>query len=214
MTSQFISKNRNPCSQFFVTFPHSTVDKIQFRDVFSPDQVNWYMIAEEKHKDGSPHLHAIIKMKSKISKSKMLKIYKEKYPTDYKRIDVGPVRSIKNAIKYLGKEDQSPLVSGPYREARNPTKNFLTKFVKENYGFSTLEEFYEDLEKENIQRDNMEQLLWKTQIRKLKINPDGYYNFVDNLEFQKRKKWKKFLSNIPIPKDDMTFFIKSLKDIL
>lgn len=124
--------NRNPVKQLFITFPHSNVDKCTFRDdllVFDPE---YYKVCEEKHKDGSPHLHAVIKFKNKYSKSHVLKKFKEKYPEDYKRIDVKPVRSIKNSIAYLSKEDDNPLESKtPYTESRNPQHNFLNQFARE-----------------------------------------------------------------------------------
>jgi len=82
---------------------------------FDPD---FYRIVEEKHADGSPHLHALVKFKAKFSKAFVLKHFKEIFPDDYKRIDVQPVRSVKHAHDYLSKEDKEPLESGSYLDPR------------------------------------------------------------------------------------------------
>lgn len=110
--------NRNPVKQLFITFPKSTVDKNTFRDALLRFEPSYYKICEEKHKDGTPHLHAVIKFKNRYSKAYVLKFFKQLYPNDYKRIDVEPVRSIKKAIEYLSKEDPTPLESGVFHESR------------------------------------------------------------------------------------------------
>lgn len=123
--------NRNPVKQLFITFPHSTVDKQEFRDMLLRFEPDYYKICEEKHKDGSPHLHAVIRFKNKYSQSFIIKYFKEVLPDDYKRIDVKPVRSIKNSIAYVSKEDENPLESGSYSSNRNPQRNQLDKFARE-----------------------------------------------------------------------------------
>lgn len=137
--------NRNPMKQFFFTFPKSNIDKVQFRDLLLRFDPSYYKVVEEKHKDGTPHLHAVIKFKNKFSKSFVLKYFKEKLPDDYKRIDVAPVRSIKNALNYLSKEDPNPLESGAFVDGRGHTKtklikSHITEFLKLNPSFMTKEE--------------------------------------------------------------------------
>lgn len=117
-----MTTNRNPVKQLFLTFPHSTCDKQQFRDDLLRFEPDYYKVCEEKHKDGTPHLHAIVRFKSKYSKAFVLRHFKELYPNDYKRIDIKPVRSIKNAIQYLSKEDPAPLESGAFKDGRGSTK--------------------------------------------------------------------------------------------
>jgi len=123
--------NRNPVKQLFITFPHSTVDKVVFRDQLLRFEPSYYKIAEEKHKDGTPHLHAVVKFKNKYSKAYVLKYFKELYPEDYKRIDVCPVRSITKSVEYLSKEDLSPLESGEYDEKRGKSTKVLNEMSRE-----------------------------------------------------------------------------------
>lgn len=124
-------RNRNPVKQVFITFPKSKIDKIQFRDDILGLSPQYYKVAEEKHQDGTPHLHAVVKLQKPYSVSYILKYFKEKYPDDYKRIDIDPVRSITNSIAYISKEDQNPLESGEFKESRNPQLNCYRKFARE-----------------------------------------------------------------------------------
>ncbi|KPA15700.1 hypothetical protein MHK_004093, partial [Candidatus Magnetomorum sp. HK-1] len=110
--------NRNPVKQLFITFPHSVCDKCKFRDDLLRFEPDYYKVCEEKHKDGTPHLHAVVRFKNKYSKAFVLRHFKEIYPDDYKRIDVKPVRSIKKSIQYLSKEDPFPLESGTFSDSR------------------------------------------------------------------------------------------------
>lgn len=125
------SKNRNPVKQLFITFPKSTVSKTSFRDKLLRFDPHYYKIVEEKHQDGTPHLHAIIKFKNKYSISYILKYFKEQYPNDYKRIDVEPIRSISNAVTYLSKEDPSPLEHGEAKTTRSKYKEWHHNFARE-----------------------------------------------------------------------------------
>lgn len=129
--------NRNPVKQLFITFPKSNIDKHTFRDALLRFEPEYYKVVEEKHKDGTPHLHAVIKFKNKYSKSFIIKYFKEKYPNDYKRIDVQIVRSIQKSLEYLSKEDTSPLeTAGGYQESRGGslvvTKQGSMKNIKEH----------------------------------------------------------------------------------
>ena len=120
--------NRNPVKQMFITFPKSNIDKPTFRDLLLRFDPEYYKIVEELHKDGTPHLHAVIKYKNKYSKAFILNYFKHKLPDDYKRIDIQPVRSITHALQYLSKEDQAPLESDtPFVESRGQTKAKLLK---------------------------------------------------------------------------------------
>lgn len=142
--------NRNPVKQLFITFPHSTVDKQTFRDTLLRFDPDYYKVCEEKHKDGTPHLHAVVRFKNKYSKTFILNYYKELYPDDYKRIDIKPIRSIKNAINYLSKEDGDPLESGPFSDHRNPQRSLGTKFARE-LGYNTIQELANAYTKEQAE---------------------------------------------------------------
>lgn len=117
--------NRNPIKQVFITLPHSHIDKSTLRDFLLQFSPEYYKVCEEKHKDGTPHLHAVVKFVNKYSCAHIIKQFKNVYPDDYKRLDVKPVRSIKRSIEYLSKEDSEPLTNGEFVESRNPTRNAL-----------------------------------------------------------------------------------------
>lgn len=135
-----MTSNRNPVKQFFITYPQSgTVTKYEFRDALLRFEPDYYTISEERHKDGNPHLHAVIRTKNKFSKAFIIKYLKEKYPDSYKRIDIQPVRSIKHSLQYLSKEDKSPLTSGEYKDNRDPIKNNLNKLAID-FGCTNMEE--------------------------------------------------------------------------
>lgn len=119
--------NRNPVKQLFITFPKSIVDKCEFRDGLLRFEPDYYKVCEEKHKDGTPHLHAVVRFKNKYSKAYVLKYFKELYPDDYKRIDVQAVRSIKKSLEYLSKEDPNPLESGTFVPSRGNTKERMCR---------------------------------------------------------------------------------------
>lgn len=147
------STNRNPVKQVFITFPKSNIDKSTFRDMLLRFEPSYYKVCEEKHKDGTPHLHAVIVFKNKYSKTFILKVFKENLPEDFKRIDIQPVRSIKNSLQYLSKEDTQPLESSePFKDARGHSKEKLIKhhlreFRKLGHELFTTEEEKELLEK-------------------------------------------------------------------
>lgn len=133
-------KNRNPCRQFLVTFPKSTLTRLEFAAVLCKLGILYYKVVQESHQDGTPHLHAVIKTKEKITYSQLCKKFQEHLPDDYKRIDVDPVRSIPHCHVYLAKEDQSPVESGPYQETRDPSGARLNKLAKD-FGYKSLEDF-------------------------------------------------------------------------
>lgn len=196
--------NRNPVKQLFITFPHSNVDKQTFRDTLLRFEPEYYKICEEKHKDGSPHLHAVVKFKNKYSKVFVLKYFKEQYPDDYKRIDVKPVRSIKNSIAYLSKEDDNPLESGEYQESRNPQLNWLNKFARE-LGHTDSKTLVEDYKRE---LSNLEQIKakvheeWIWRMKFPEYSPPPY----DILRI-----YEKLFADKAILKDDMTYFLNYLQ---
>lgn len=126
--------NRNPVKSLFITFSQSKlVTKEEFFEVLvARYPMQYAKLCRETHKDGNPHIHAMLYFKDcKYSKGHMVKYLKEKYPNDYKRIDVGATRSVKNAIEYQSKEDKDPLVYGTPPMPRNPQLNWINKFARE-----------------------------------------------------------------------------------
>lgn len=194
------SNNRNPVKQLFITFPKSNVDKHQFRDDLLRFEPDYYKICEEKHEDGTPHLHAVIRFKNKFSKAFVLKYFKEKYPDDYKRIHVKPVRSIKQSIKYLSKEDPNPLESDQsFVENRNPKRSLMFS-VARTLGFPSPEALIAHVDE---QEQKYNSILKKWHQSKIDHQiPETFHT---------EKVIDKLLSNNYIGKDDMTLFLKHHK---
>ena len=96
--------NRNPVRQWFITFPQwNNYEDIKIFEKLSPESL-WGYVVKESHEDGGIHYHLMLKVKEKISFSKMLSYWKEKFPNDYKRIDVEPTKVFRAAHAYLQKE--------------------------------------------------------------------------------------------------------------
>lgn len=193
--------NCNPVKQLFITFPHSTVDKVEFRDTLLRFDPSYYKVCEEKHKDGTPHLHAVIKFKNKFSKSFVVKYFKTIYPDEYKRIDVKPVRSIKKSIEYLSKEDTQPLESGEFKDSRNPQLNWIHKFATE-LGYDSLAHFTDEYK---VETDNEEKFK--------AIFHERYRFMVENDPYQIDYRIKSIYKNVfdkefVVTKDDMTYICK------
>lgn len=202
--------------QFFITFPKSNVDKVTFRDALLRFEPDFYKVVEEKHKDGTPHLHAVIRFKNKYSKSKILSYFKELYPDDYKRIDIESVRSISNAITYLSKEDPNPLTTGEYKDNRNPPRNLINTFIRE-LGYTSLEDLQTQAHTEHLQLHAWQSALWAYFSDLAWIN-STYVDFEINasdLEYHFVQKVRRIMFDEFIPfnnqlKDDMTFIFKQL----
>lgn len=110
--------NRNPIKQYFNTFPQSgEVDKEDFFRLHQKlGEIEYAKVALESHEDGQPHIHLLVIFKKGITKTKMLKFYKEEFPDDYKRIDVSAIRNISATLQYLEKEDTDFFETMPYQE--------------------------------------------------------------------------------------------------
>ena len=107
-----IGSNRNKVKSWFVTFPHSgsATPEIFSSYVWQPRErlIEGLSGCEETHEDGSPHIHMNIKLKHGISKANLLNRLRQKYPNDYKRIDIRPTRQNFKQADYLFKEDLAP----------------------------------------------------------------------------------------------------------
>lgn len=201
--------NRNPIKQVFITLPHSHIDKHTLRDFLLQFTPEYYLVVEEKHKDGTPHLHAVCKFKNKYSCTHIINKFKDVYPNEYKRFDVKPVRSIKNSIKYLSKEDTSPLTNGPFVESRNPNANVLER-VAHDFGYASYADLLLDLQAEKQLRYDTHRLILK------KENSYPNINWLHVHPFQILKIRSKILSDPDnyISKDDMTKIFNYYKNLL
>lgn len=115
---------RNPGKQWAVTFPQcDTLDREIFAKSFPPCEECY--VAREEHEGGGYHLHMSIKLLKGLSKSKLLKWVTLKYPDDWKRIQIQPVRSLSHWNEYLGKEDPDPFI------IKREKNNKMSKLHKE-----------------------------------------------------------------------------------
>lgn len=104
-----MSQNRHPIQKFFITFPKSgELSKHEFYKHVEELNLTYYLISQETHEDGTPHLHALLWFKSKKTKARLLKFFKDKFPNDNKRIHVESVRNLEATLTYLRKEDTAP----------------------------------------------------------------------------------------------------------
>lgn len=202
------SKNRNPIKQVFITFPQSgEVSKQDFLTTLLRFEPDYYKIGQEKHKDGQPHLHCVVRFKNKFSIPFMIKYFSEVYPNDYKRIDFQPIRSIKHAINYTEKEDTNPLCSGEFTDNRNPSTAKYNKHARD-FGYTDYKDFIETYPKEKLAlKTSMNQICEKY------FYIEKYYpDQIPQISFKTFNKVQKYLRDpyFIISKDDITFIKKEL----
>lgn len=98
-----MSQNRhndtNAVKGWFCTWPKCPIDKATALKILDRKfNIQEFVIAEEQHKDGTPHLHAFIKLKKKKRfKADMFDL--EEYHGHYE-----PAKSFKAVVKYCTKE--------------------------------------------------------------------------------------------------------------
>ena len=211
--------NRNKIKQWFITYPQwKHEDKQTVRDkLIANFDIDYYKVCKETHEDGNPHYHAVIRLRKPMSKSQILKKFKDIYTLNNKRIDVKPVRSIKHSLQYLSKEDTSPLESvGGFKSNRNPKNSILTSFVRQ-LGYLSLDDFeqrYIKTEKPLLEKldSDMLECNYNYQIA-LAHNKLEWSQICMFPEVNRFQQIHRNISNIyfSIGKDDMTFFIKFYK---
>lgn len=120
--------NRNPVKQVFLTWPTTPITKdVLLKDLQTLFELKYCKIVQESHSDGTPHLHAVIQFSNSYSCPRIIKKFKSSYPDDWKRLHVRAMRSLKNALEYLEKEDPHPLEWGDLR--RVPKLPAATKWA-------------------------------------------------------------------------------------
>lgn len=130
------SVNRSAKLGWFITFPRSgDLTKDQFlRGLKKLFAVDCACIVTEPHKDGEPHLHAQIRLKTSLTKIHVLQPIQKAWPDASKRIHVKavPPKSWKDQLMYIidpekDKEcDPSPL----YFNLQSPIKEHITPLQK------------------------------------------------------------------------------------
>lgn len=172
--SQYLGSktNRHPKKQWFLTYPqwpNSSREQI----ISDYDQYDYYIVCQEKHKDGNPHYHMIIKFVTPTTKSQILQIVQGKYPQDWKRVHIDPVRNIKAAIQYCHKEDTSAITAGSVDTRTKFQRWYYEKFY-ETFGITVAEHnaIHNQRILERIQKDCPHETLdWiKRNFEKIKKN--------------------------------------------
>lgn len=104
-------KHRHKVEQWGITFPKSQgYNKTDFAALFPPS--TYSLVCEEQHEDGSPHLHAAIKLTKGISQATMLRWVQGKFPKDWKRIKFEAIKSWDKWHDYCKKEDPCTVTHG------------------------------------------------------------------------------------------------------
>lgn len=189
------SINRNPLTWAFFTFPHSgVVTREGFLEcIESKFPLCFYLVARESHKDGSPHLHALVKFITPVSKAKILSRLKDYYPLDNKRIDVGRIKkksSPYSAHQYLLKEDTCPITYGPVPVRNDPCRTRFAKLARDR-GFNSIEEWTESYETERKRTD-----VFDTEILQCIFNIEQYSSFYNiEIPWHDRELIRKFKLN-------------------
>lgn len=203
--------NRNKCKQWFYTFPQTQMTKHEFRENLQKcHPMKNYHIVQETHKDGNLHLHAVIILKSPISKAQILKNWKLILPNDYKRLQFNPTKSPTGSLEYLSKEDKDPLESAePVKSAQNPYNSFNQRMANQ-WGFRTITEFQNHMNeyrKVKQERDSeIVELIFKFE-KKLNKCP-RITNIPEITHMQYLRDRVNELGTDAWTKDDMTFFQK------
>lgn len=104
-------KFRLDANRFFITYPRCDTDpKDVQRRVMKHflTKIEWALIAKEKHRDGTPHLHVALKLKDRIT---------VRNPRSFDKLagshgNVQFMRDEEATVRYLRKEDPSPIAIG------------------------------------------------------------------------------------------------------
>ena len=104
--------HRHKVEQWGITFPKSQgiADKATFASTFPPRKYS--VVCEEVHEDGSPHLHAALKLRQGITHSTMINWVKKRFPNDWKRIKCEGIKNWDQWHDYCHKEDPDTITEG------------------------------------------------------------------------------------------------------
>lgn len=96
--------NRNPCKQWFLTFPQwqNYADIKEIKTILP--ECTWGMACKESHENGGIHYHVTCKLKMNKSRTQLVKWFTNKCPENWKRIHFDPVKDIYNCINYMDKD--------------------------------------------------------------------------------------------------------------
>lgn len=127
-----VAKKEMRARQWFLTYPQCPLEKELVLKLLEPLGIKEYVIAEEKHQNGDPHLHCYIKLKNKVR-------FKPNY---FDLVDLGTtyhgnyqsVRNYDDVVAYCTKEDN--YISNVDVKAR---KEHRSKLLPEDYNKDALD---------------------------------------------------------------------------
>lgn len=129
---------------WILTFPQCALKKEQailsIKEKWKKDELSFAIVAEEKHEDGSPHLHILLSFKEKF-------ITRDRHVFDFiasKHGSYETVRSLKDAIRYVKKDgnfltigDNIPSENGTQKQSKSTA---VAEMLKSG---ATLEQVFE-----------------------------------------------------------------------
>lgn len=91
----------------FLTYPHTEFDPFELYDFINDRKpLSFFGCVKETHEDGSPHMHALIKFKTKVD------IRDQKwFDHSGKHPNIGPVRNWTASLAYIKKEGEPIIIA-------------------------------------------------------------------------------------------------------
>lgn len=144
-----------------VTFPKHNTNKETFADQFPPSKYS--LVCEELHEDGTPHLHAALRLTKGLTHAGLIKWLKAKFPDDWKRIKIEGIKNWEHWHNYCQKEDPDTIIKGSLdnvsarQEKLTRIRNQFRAFVGEQRFEKAEQELLKDQE---IQQNKENHELW------------------------------------------------------
>lgn len=146
-----MTKNRNPVKQWEITFPQTDISREQFIKCFPPCE--YCICAQEEHADGGLHLHLGIKLLKGLSHTKLIKYISEKFPNDWKRIHISPIKNWDNWNDYCRKEDPHVIIQGALAKPVSAVVKKAMEIIND-HPIESAEEYRLRMEKERKEHYN------------------------------------------------------------
>ena len=128
---------------WLLTFPQCDTKKQEaersIKEKWNKEELNYAIIAEEKHEDGSPHLHILLSFKEKF-------ITRDRHVFDFiagKHGSYETVRSIRDAIRYVKKENNFLIIGNTPSESGSQKISKSAVVAEMLKSGSTLEQIWE-----------------------------------------------------------------------
>lgn len=97
--------------RYFLTYPQCNMDKTMVADwLLSQHEVHQCIVAEEKHEDGSPHLHVYLtyEKSKRVSRADYFDLGNPENPEEIFHPNIQTCKNMKKCIEYITKDDKEP----------------------------------------------------------------------------------------------------------